>query len=398
MTQHQPSRRAFTRALALGAAGLGLAATGIRPASAATAGTQDTGGDQLSNLDKMRLTTPGSLQGTLRHADGTWSGLSLSLQPGGLATQGGPRAVAAMPDGRLQFLAYGADGHLYHCIRFPDGSWQRWVRLNDDATDKNFAGGPVAMAVTPDYCAHVMAIDKNGGLQYNLRAPDGSWQGWQPVVVSAADGKTFRALDMAVAALPNNNVKVFAYDASGSLQTTDRWALVGRPPGTGVWDYTGWHPVPGAPRSNTVPSTTSDLAATGMPDGTVQIVTAFMNNPVYHTIMNRDGSTYQDIGWAPVPGDDRGRFNGCDVAITGMSDGSAQLVAVRSDSTVGHVIRNADGSWTAPDYLFAWDIPGDPAHPPFDPGHPEQVQVLNATAVAAAGLPDGSMYTLATMA
>ncbi|MEW2268471.1 hypothetical protein GTY41_18060 [Streptomyces sp. SID685] len=68
-----------------------------------------------------------------------------------------------------------------------------------------------------------------------------------------------------------------------------------------------------------------------------------------------------------------------DVAVTGLPNGDAQVVAVGKDGDVHHNVRHADGSWQG------WASMADDQH-----------GALKATQVGIAALPDGSAQTLLT--
>ncbi|MEV7251152.1 hypothetical protein [Streptomyces cyaneofuscatus] len=311
-------------------------------------------------------TAPGTLVGTRRHADGSWSAAEpLPGASGAREFAGGDRAVTAMPDGSLQYLAYGNDKHLHHNIRFANGTWQGWARVNNDATDKQLAGGPLALTATADGITHALAVDKDGNLLHTLRRPDGTWQdgGWAGV--PGDGGRVFKAKDVAVTAMPNNTITVLAYGADRVMRITERWS-------NGLWNTSGWNTLPWGNDGSTFSGT--DLAITSMTNHSVQIAAIGMDGNVWHMIRDARGvnSRWGAPEWAkgePM------RASG--ISIAALPDGSAQLLAIGADGIAWHTNRAANGVWTGFGRLNG------------SFGRP-----LSATGVGITALPDGRTYTL----
>jgi len=115
---------------------------------------------------------------TLRNADGTWQP-SFGLIKGQVA--GGPSAFVAVGCGSaddvvLQVVGVGNDGILWHTLRGPDGTWQRFFgRIESQVT-----GGPpgfVAVGCAGDGQAlHVVGVANDGNVWHTIRGYDGTWQ------------------------------------------------------------------------------------------------------------------------------------------------------------------------------------------------------------------------------
>lgn len=135
--------------------------------------------------------------------------------------------------------------------------------------------------------------------------------------------------------------------------------------------WTGLQPLPG--KGTTEPAQAKRVAIAGMPDGSAQVLIVGWDNVVYHEIRNVDGSW---TGFQPLSGAGTPNPAGAkDVAITGMPDGSAQVLIIGADDRVYHEIRNADGlSWTGFQPLMGSGTT-DPA---------------GGSAVSIAGMPDGA--------
>ncbi len=312
-------------------------------------------------------TAPGTLVGTQRRADGTWSAAeALPGAYGALEFAGGERAVAAMPDGDLQFLAYGNDKHLYHNIRFSNGSWQGWNRLNSDAVDQQLNGGPLALTSTPNGTLQALAVDKDGNLLHTLRKPDGSWQegGWAGVGDGTGKG-VMKAKDVAVTGLPNNSIKVLVYGRDGAMRLTERYM-------NGIWEQSGWQTLPGVGGAATFAG--KDLSITATRDYTLQIAAIGQDGNIWHMTQNaqRVNSGWNTPQWAPGQA-----MQATSVAISATPDGATQLLAVGMDGNTWHNLRRADGQWTG------FGAPRGTYNRP-----------LAATSVKIAGLPDGSTYSL----
>jgi hypothetical protein len=103
---------------------------------------------------------------------------------------------------------------------------------------------------------------------------------------------------------------------------------------------TGLRAVPGAGGAQFFDG--PQVTVAGLPDGSAQVMGIGVNGLLYHNLRAGSGSW---TGWRAVPG-----FPGAasEVAGAGLPDGSAQFVAVGlSDGLVYHAVRDAAGNWTA---------------------------------------------------
>jgi hypothetical protein len=271
-----------------------------------------------------------------------------------------------MPDGSLQFLAYGLDRLMYHTIRLADGTWQGWRRVNSDSVDKGFNGGPLAITSTPDGTMHAVAVDSSGNLVHTLRRPDGTWQpqGWTGV--AGNDQRVFKARDVAVVGLPDSSIKVLASDQNGPMQLTGRRA-------DGLWDGRGWTTVPGVGGWPTFAG--FDLALSAAADHAVQIAAIGLDNKVWLMTQTRGGinSAWTNPQWRP-----NDPMRGWAVSITTLPDGSAQIAAVGMDGNAWHSVRPAGRDWA-----------------PFEPLERAWGRPLAASGVGITALPGGRTYILA---
>ncbi|MFF5448712.1 CehA/McbA family metallohydrolase [Streptomyces sp. NPDC012888] len=260
---------------------------------------------------------------TGRAADGGWS--SMRPLPG---ADGGPdfdavqAAVTGMPDGSTEILGITPDGGLWSMTAARSGATLRpWKRLN----------GP----------------DGPGG-------PDRS------------DGAgPFTVRDASVAGLRDGTSQIVAVATDGTLHHQVR-----RADGT----LTGFRPVPGNGGALRWGATRAAIAA--MPDGSTQLVSYGTDGAAHHCVRDARG------GWTPWGrlGGAHGAasFSGPALAVTGLPDGSSQVVAVGLDGVVYHQVRRPDGTWSG-----------------FRAPTGVTTATMGASSVDIAGMPDGSAHVVA---
>jgi hypothetical protein len=100
----------------------------------------------------------------------------------------------------------------------------------------------------------------------------------------------------------------------------------------GAWNSGGWLSPSGS-------TGIANATITGMPDGSAQLVAVTTNGAVEHNIHSAGGAWQ---GWRPPP---QPGVAVKSVGIAGMPNGSSQLIAVTSTGTLLHTVRNANGSW-----------------------------------------------------
>jgi hypothetical protein len=143
---------------------------------------------------------------------------------------------------------------------------------------------------------------------------------------------------------------------------------------TGSWQ--GWQPVAGYNGAARFAGTKVAIAA--MPDGSSQMLGIGTDGNVYHNIRTATGSWQ---GWQPVAGyNGSARFAGSSAAITGMPNGTSQMLAIGIDGNVYHDIRTATGSWQGWQPVAGYN---GAAH-------------FSGAKVAIAGMPNGTSQLLAT--
>lgn len=188
--------------------------------------------------------------------------------------QGSAVAVAGMPDGSTQVVIVGADGGVYHRIRWADGSWSGFAPLNGMDTNETAKATAVAIAGMPDGSAHVVIASTDGRVYHRIRVDNHSWTGFAPLN-GVETWETAIGSSVAIAGHPNGSARVAIIGQDGHVYDRVRYS-------SGSW--TQFQAVPGMGTSAAAEGTA--VAIAGMPDGGTQLVVAGTDGGVYH----RDGS------------------------------------------------------------------------------------------------------------
>ncbi|MFI6006219.1 hypothetical protein ACIA98_38595 [Streptomyces sp. NPDC051366] len=145
---------------------------------------------------------------------------------------------------------------------------------------------------------------------------------------------TWSARAVAATGMPNGDLQVVIIGLDGKLYHTARYA-------NGGWQ--AWNVINGYQGASGFAA--SSVAVAGMPNGDAQFVAVGNDGRQYHTIRFVNGSWQ---GWSPIGGVD----NATSVGIAGMPNGDANLVAVAPDGITYHNARYAGRSWQG------WVAPG----------------------------------------
>ncbi|GHO92687.1 hypothetical protein KSF_027350 [Reticulibacter mediterranei] len=208
---------------------------------------------QPGETQYMFATADGHLWHTIRQANGSWSGLDdITAQ---LAVPGPVRAIAATSSqsGEAQFMFATADGHLWHSIRHVDGSWSGLGDVNSQVT----IPGPVrAITATSSQSgeAQFMFATADGHLWHTIRHADGSWSGLDDITAQLA----IPASVSAVAAASSQSGGEFMFTtADGHL-----WHTLQRSDGSwsGLGDVNSQVTIPGPVRAVAATSSQSGEA------------------------------------------------------------------------------------------------------------------------------------------
>ncbi|NJP43202.1 CHAP domain-containing protein [Actinacidiphila epipremni] len=152
--------------------------------------------------------------------------------------------------------------------------------------------------------------------------------------VAGGNGTPFVAEYAAIAGIP---------DGSGSAQIlavgTDGTVYHNIRYANGTWQ--GFRPLTGG--NGTAWKTSTAPSITGLPDGSAQILVTSTDGTLYHNTRTSSGWT----GWTTIAGGNGTPFVTKGATIAGIPDGSgsSQVLAVGTDGTVYHNIRHANGTW-----------------------------------------------------
>ena len=232
-----------------------------------------------------------------------------------------------------QMVALGNNGDIYHDIRSGHGVWQGWAAVAGYGASTFHSPAGVAIAGAKGGSSQLVAIGDDYGLYHNIRHTNTTWQGWVPLNLTASQ--------CAIAAMPDGSAQVLAVDSSANVTHNIR----NTPSGT----WQGFTEVAGGSSTGHFQigtlggASNTGIAITGMPDGSAQMLALGNDGNVYHNIRYSNG-TWQ--GFTTLAGaDNAATFSGPAFAIAGMGDGSAQLLAIGNDANIYHNIRYANGAW-----------------------------------------------------
>jgi len=267
----------------------------------------------------------GSLYHAVRNASGSWSGFAaVGGYDGASVFKASQESIAATPDKSTQSLALGTDGNLYHTARYADGTWTGWAPVAGYDGAPNFAASTFSIAGMPNGDAQMLAVGKDGRIYHNIRFVNGTWQGWSQL-------GTWGAKKVAITGMPNGDAQMLIVGNDGLVYHNARFA-------GGSWQ--DWNAVDGL---GSATFAASNISIAGMPNGDAQLIAVGSDGNVYHNARFA-GSSWQ--GWNPVAGvGSATHFAASSIAITGMPNGDAQLVAVGNDGVAYHNARFSGGYW-----------------------------------------------------
>lgn len=225
---------------------------------------------------------PAPLSGPMFHqvrdVDGNWSGFQPMLgYLTGLPGDARDMSIAAMPDRSTQVLIVGADGGVYHEVRGADGNWSGLQPLPGMGVPDTAQGSRVAITGLPGGVAQVLIIGADGGVYHQLRYPhryvmpgddnvarvcnsaEGCWSGFQ-LLRGMGTTDAARGSDVAIAGMPDKSAQLLIVGADGGVYHQIRDAAA---------QWTGFQPVRGIGTTNAAGG--SAVAIAGLDDGTAQI-------------------------------------------------------------------------------------------------------------------------------
>ncbi|MFI1942377.1 CehA/McbA family metallohydrolase [Streptomyces virginiae] len=257
---------------------------------------------------------------------------------------------------------------LFHTERRPDGSWGGMRPLPGAAGSGSgagsFTGMQSAVAGMADGSVVVLGIAPDNGLWLTSVRGSAAPRSWQRV--AGPDGSTgFTVREADIAAFPDGTCQIVATAMDGTTYHQQRRADGGLP---------GFRALPGFTAKGRWGATKVSIAA--MPDGSAQLIGYGTDGAMYHCVRGRDGAW---TAWGRLAGyDGAPTFSGPALAITGMPDGSSQVLAIGLDGMMYHQVRRPDGSWTG-----------------FRPPRGVTTATMGASAIGIAGTPDGSAQVVA---
>ncbi|NBE79996.1 peptidoglycan DD-metalloendopeptidase family protein [Micromonospora rubida] len=251
----------------------------------------------------------------IRNANGTWSPFQPLNGVGTTGTARGKRvAIAGLPDGSAQVVIVGVDDTVYHRIRYADGNWTAFGRLNGFGTPSPAGARDVAISGQPDGTAQVVIVGMDSGIYHRIRSVGGPWSEFQPLDGNGT-GTTAIGSAVAVAGLPDGSSQVVIAGVNGYLHHRIRSA-------TGAWSP--FQPLNGSGTSS--PAVAKDVAVAGLPDGTSQVVIVGADDAIYHRVRGAGGSwtEFNSLPGVGTPTPARGSR----VSLAGLPDNSTQLALV----------------------------------------------------------------------
>jgi hypothetical protein len=221
---------------------------------------------------------------------------------------------------------------FYHEVRNTDGTWTGFKAPAGYDGAATFAGAQESIAAMPNGDAQLLGLGKDGSIYHNIRYSKGTWQGWKPV--DGANGAShFSGPDMAITGMPNGSSQIVAIGLDGNIWHNIRSAA-------GAWQ--GWRRMTGANGATSFAA--SKVAIAGMPDDSAQVIAYGNNGNMYLTTRSASG-TWSD--WQELTGaNGAAGFAGPDLAIAAMPDGSAQILAIGKDGNIYHGVRTTDGAFS----------------------------------------------------
>lgn len=272
-------------------------------------------------------------------------------------------AIAGLADGSSHVVAIDGSGKVFHRVRRADGTWTDFAGLNGLGTLDTASASAVSVAGLPDGSVQV-AIDGDGGVFHRERRPDGTWSQFAPLN-GRGTTSTAQASAVAIAGLPDGSSHVVIIGAGGATYHRVRYP-------SGHWSE--FAPLNGVGTSSVALGTA--VAVAGLPDGSAQVSIVGTDGNVYHRVRHPNGSWTE---FSPLRNTDSSQIaKGSAVAIAGLPDGSSQMLIVSLDGSVLHSVRQASGHWSTFRGLNGMGTTG----------------AAKGTAVAIAGLPDGSSQVL----
>lgn len=265
------------------------------------------------------------------HSNGTWHDPGYTPQPGDAMIFGSPSfpkvgahvgvVVSVGSGGVITEVGGNQGGKVSENVGTAD---HLEAQIEDTGSGYKFLGyvSPVGAL---NLSSQVTAVGDDGLLYHEIRDANGTWSGFQPV--GGYQGAAhFAARSVAAAGMPGGSAQLVAVGSDGNVYHNIRYD-------NGTWQ--GWVPLNFA---------ASQVAIAAIPNGSAQVLVMAPDGTLYHNIRSTPSGSWQ--GFHALPGyEGAATFHAGSAAITGLPDGSAQLIAVGTDGNAHHNIRYANGAW-----------------------------------------------------
>lgn len=269
----------------------------------------------------------------VRAANGSWSGFgALNGYQTPLPGDAKDVAVAGLADGTAQVVIVGADNRIYHRGRHANGTWTEFQPLNGMGTTSPAQGKRVAIAALPNGTTQVVMIGTDDTVYHRVRNTDGNWTGWGRLNGYGTTSAA-GARDVAISGQPDNSAQVLIVGMDDGIYHRGRHA-------DGTW--TEFRPLTGTGTTTTAKG--SAVAIAGLPDGSSQVVIAGSGGQLHHRIRQANGSwsEFQPLNGAGTSTPAVAK----DVTVAGLPNGTSQVTIVGADNQIHHRVRAATGAWS----------------------------------------------------
>ncbi len=260
--------------------------------------------------------------------NGTWSTWFSSGRPSAVNLQEDP-TVARNADGRLEIIAAGSDGAIWHIWQTsPNGTWSTWASLGKPS---NVALGFPVVGINADGRLEVFAISFGDLWHIWQTSPGGDWSSsWTQL-----SNQTIPSKFSARPALSQNvdgRLEIFALATDGAL-----WHIWQIAPNS------RWSPSTSLGRPSTVEFTTPPTIGRNL-DGRLEALIIGNNGALWHIWQTSPGGNWS--GWASLgspPNDGFTPFSS--PTVSENADGRLEVFA-QSGNVLWHTWQvTAGGSW-----------------------------------------------------
>jgi hypothetical protein len=241
-------------------------------------------------------------------------------------------SIAAMRDGSTQVLAMSQDDTLWHTTLSASGTWSGWTTVAG-GNGTPFVAKYAAVAAVPDGSgsSQILAVGTDSVVYHNIRYANGTWQGFQPL--TGGNGTAWKTSTApSITGLPDGSSQILVTATDGTLYHNTRTPTA----------WTGWSTIAGG---NGTPFVTKGATIAGTPDGSgsSQVLAVATDGTVYHNIRYANG-TWQ--GFQPLTGGNGTAWKTSTTpSITGLPNGSSQILVTSTDGTLYHNTRTPT-AWT----------------------------------------------------